>query len=83
MQAFLNRDRNETLPDQWQSQILLRILSKASVIYVSNMPDDVVKEMHMIPAASIEEAILKAKRILAKENPTITAIPDGIAVMVI
>ncbi len=83
MQSFLNRKRNETLPDQWQSQILVRILSKASVIYVSNMPDNVVREMHMIPAKSIEDAILKAKEILAKENPTVTAIPDGISVMVI
>jgi len=83
MQTFLDRKRDETVPDQWQSQILLRILSKASVIYISNMSDDVVEQMHMIPAASIEDAILKAKQVLAKENPSITAIPDGISVIVI
>lgn len=82
MQTFLSRKRNETVPDQWQTQIMLRVLSKASVIYVSNMQDDVVKQMHMIPASSIEDAIAKAKRILAKDNPSITAIPDGISVIV-
>lgn len=82
MQTFLSRKRNETVPDQWQTQIMLRVLSKASVIYVSNMQDDVVEQMHMIPALSIEDAIAKAKRILAKDDPSITAIPDGISVIV-
>ena len=83
MQTFLSRKRSETAPDQWQSQILLRILSKASVIYVSNMPDDMVSAMHMIPAANIGEAMEKAKGILGKEKPTVTAIPDGISVIVL
>ena len=83
IKLFLDRDRNETAPDQWQSQILLRILKKASVIYVSGIPDGMVEDMHMIPAHSIEEALTLAKRILAREDIKITAIPDGIAVMVL
>ena len=82
MELFLARGRNETAPDQWQSQILVRILMRANVIYVSEMPDEQVKKMHMIPAHSIEEALAKAKELLGKENVSITAIPDGIAVMV-
>ena len=82
MQTFLNRGRNETLPDQWQSQILIRILMRASVIYISEMPDEMVKSMHMIPAKSLEEALAKAKAILGKDDAKIVAIPDGIAVMV-
>ena len=83
MKAFLNRDRNETLPDQWQSQILIRILMRASVIYISEMSDEMVENMHMIPAKSIGEALSKAKEILGKDDAKIVAIPDGIAVMVI
>lgn len=83
MELFLSRKRNETVPDQWQSQILLRILKKARVIYLSNMPDDLVEEMHMIPAHSLDEAIGKAKELLCKEDVTVTAIPDGVAVMVV
>jgi len=83
IKLFLSRDRNETAPDQWQSQILLRILKKASVIYVSGLPDGMVKDMHMIPAHSIEEALTLARRILAREDIKITAIPDGISVVVL
>ncbi|MBR2907086.1 MAG: nickel-dependent lactate racemase [Clostridia bacterium] len=82
MAEFLSRGRNETLPDQWQSQILLRILSRATVIYVSEMPDDMVRAMHMIPAHSIGEALDVAHGILGKDDATVVAIPDGIAVMV-
>ena len=82
MDAFMARSRTETAPDQWQSQILLRILMKASVIYVSEMDDESVKAMHMIPAHSLEDAMVKAKEILGKQNATVVAIPDGISVMV-
>lgn len=82
METFLQRDRNETVPDQWQTQIMLRVLMRARVIYVSEMNDEVVEKMHMIPAHSIGEAIKKAKELLGKEDVTITAIPDGVSVVV-
>ena len=83
MKMFLDRDRNETLPDQWQTQIFLRILGRARVIYVSDAPREMVKEMHMIPADSIGEALRLAKDLLNMPDPSITAIPDGVAVMVV
>ncbi len=81
MAQFLSRGRDETVPDQWQTQILLRILAHARVIYVSEMPDDVVENMHMIPAHSIAEAIEKAKGLVG-DGAKIAAIPDGVSVMV-
>ena len=83
MKTFLDRGRNETVPDQWQTQIFLRILERATVVYVSDAPAEMVKNMHMIPAATLDEAIKIAKEITQKESPTITAIPDGVAVMVV
>lgn len=83
MDIFLSRSRNETATDQWMSQILLRILMKAKVIYVSSLDPEIVKKMHMIPANSLSEAINLAKKILVKDNATITAIPDGVSVVVI
>lgn len=80
---ILDRGRGETLPDQWQTQILLRILERARVVYVSEAPDQMVRDMHMIPAHSLEEALATAKKLLGNETPTVTAIPDGIAVMVV
>ena len=50
MKTFLGRGRHETVPDQWQTQILIRVLEKAKVVYVSDMPDDMIRAMHMIPA---------------------------------
>ena len=82
MREFLSRGRNETVPDQWQTQILLRILEFAKVIYVSKMPDEVVEKMHMISAHSIGEAIEKAKALVG-DSACIAAIPDGVSVMVI
>ena len=81
MREFLSRGRDETVPVQWQTQILLRILGHASVIYVSEMPDDVVEKMHMIPAHSLAQAIEKAKGMVG-EGAKIAAIPDGVSVMV-
>ncbi len=82
MALFMSRDRNATASDQWQSQILLRILMRAQVIYVSELPDEMVQKMHMRPAHSLEEAMELAKQLLGNNNPTVNAIPDGIAVMV-
>ncbi len=83
MQVFLDRGRNETVPDQWQTQIFLRILKRATVIYVSGVEDALVRDLHMIPAHSMEEALAIAKTTLKAENPSIVAIPDGVAVMVV
>ena len=44
--------------------------------------DEIMEKMHMTPAHSIEEAIEKAKNLLNKEDISITAIPDGVSVIV-
>ncbi len=82
MAVFLARGREETVPDQWQTQILLRVLMRARVILVSEMPDETVKKMHMIPAHSVEEALTLAKKLLGREDVSIAAIPDGVSVIV-
>lgn len=83
MDLFMSRKRNETVSDQWQTQIFLRILMKARVIYVSEAEKTLIEQMHMIPASSIEEALIIAKKIINKDNCSIIAIPDGVSVMVI
>ncbi len=82
MADILKRGRNETIPDQWEAQILLRILMKATVIYVSELPDSLIEAMHMIPSCSIDDALIKAKQILNNESAKIIAIPDGVSVIV-
>ena len=82
MNIFLSRERGQTVPDQWQTQILLRVLMHAHVIYISEMDDATAEKMHLIPAHSIEEAMAKAKSLLNNPAPTVVAIPDGVSVIV-
>ncbi|MDR1479117.1 MAG: nickel-dependent lactate racemase [Planctomycetaceae bacterium] len=81
--VFMHTPRSRTLVDQWQSQIFARVLQRAAVIYISDAPESVVRDLHLIPAKSIAEAMLTAEKILNNPNATITAIPDGVSVIVI
>ena len=81
--GFLKTSKEQTRIDQWQSQIFARILLRAKVIYVSQAPDEMIKDLHMIPAKSLEEAVKMAENLLGDPDAGITAIPDGIAVMVV
>ena len=86
MAQFRATPKEETIPDQWQSQIFVRLLERATVVYVSGAEDEVVENLHMVPAHSVEEAIAKADEILAakgKKDCKITVIPDGVAVIVL
>ncbi len=67
--------------DQWEAQILARILCKAHVIIVSDKCDPaIIKAMHIDHAYSLEEAISKAQNIVGSDKK-ITIIPDGISVI--
>jgi len=83
LKTFLDTPKEDTIVDQWQSQIFARVLQKAKVIFVSEAPDEMVRDLHMIPAKSLEEAMKMAEELLGNPNATVTAIPDGVAVMVV
>ncbi|MEA4805405.1 nickel-dependent lactate racemase [Acetobacterium wieringae] len=80
--GFVNTPRNETIPDQWEAQILARILLKAKVIYISAAPDEMIKEFQMTPAKDVNAALAMARAYLNNEAATVTVIPDGVAVIV-
>ncbi len=81
MAEFLNTPKEETIADQWQSQIFARVLLRARVIFISEVDDETVRDLHMIPAKNLEEAMTKAYEIAGKDA-TVTVIPDGVAVIV-
>ncbi len=83
MDSILVRDRNETIPDQWESQILARILLKYDVVMVTDAPREMVENMHMKWASDLKNAIKKAEKILNKKEAGITVIPDGVSVVVL
>ena len=82
MAAIVARGRSETIPDQWQTQIMLRVLKKARVVFVSSLAPETVEAMHMIPASSLGEAMEIARRLIGRSDATVTAIPDGVSVIV-
>ncbi len=69
--------QNEPIKDQWEAQILARILMKASIIVVSKMKQSIIEEMLMKPASTIQEAISEAIKTVKKKNPSIVIVPEG------
>lgn len=75
--------RDKTLPDQWESQILARVLCKAEVILVSSEIDPQLPlSMHLKHAATLEEALTAARALCGVSKPRISVIPDGVSVIV-
>lgn len=74
--------QDKTLPDQWEAQILARVLTKATVILVTNRCDpEIVCGMHLQQAPDIKTATKMADAIVGKEADIIV-IPDGVQVIV-
>jgi nickel-dependent lactate racemase len=79
---ILSIARQDTLPDQWEAQILARILERCTVILVTSHCDPaMIRSMHMKHADTIDEALSMA-RSLTGEQSQIVVIPDGVAVIV-
>ena len=71
--------RLEPIKDQWEAQILARILKKAKVIVVSEMRQSIIEDMLMIPASTINEALDEALKLVRREETDVrlTVIPEG------
>lgn len=82
MKKFLATPPLQTVVDQWQSQILARVMLKAKIIFVSSCDRETIENMKMIYAKTIDEAIEMAKNIVNKKDYKITVIPDGVSVIV-
>jgi len=73
---------NETVPDQWEFQILARILARNKVIMVTADCDPgIIKAMHMEHAFTLEQAMSRAFE-LAGSAARVAVIPDGVSVIV-
>ncbi|MDH5201154.1 MAG: nickel-dependent lactate racemase [Candidatus Bathyarchaeota archaeon] len=63
--------------DQWEAQVLARVLSRCEVICVaSGVEAGTVRSMHMAPAESVDEALSLAVDMVGRD-PEITVIPGG------
>ena len=82
MAQFVRTPPAETIIDQWQSQILMRVLQRASVIFISDAEPELVWNFHMLPAQNIAQALEMADSILGRKDGSVTVIPDGVGVCV-
>ena len=72
-------EMENTVADQWQSQIYARILAKHRIIAITEIDDDTIKAMKLIPAHSLDEALTIAGY---DESLTLTVIPQGISTII-
>lgn len=82
LEAAIHTLRLETVPDQWTSQILARILVHHHIIFVSDLVDpELITSMHMEIAKTFDEAL---ERAFEREglNAKVTVIRDGLSVIV-
>jgi nickel-dependent lactate racemase len=72
----------EPLVDQWQAQILAKIMKKVNVIVVTDgVKRSVLEKMMMRQVNTIEEALEIARGMLATNKPRILVIPEGPYIM--
>ena len=74
--------QDKTAPDQWQYQILARILSRNKVIVVTGDCDlSLIREMKIPAVSSVGEALEIAFDTVGADG-RIAVVPDGVSVIV-
>lgn len=80
------RDIENILPenthmDQWEAQLLARVLKKATCIFVTGEENrELVETMHMHWAPDVDTALAQATDMMGQEA-MVTVIPDGVGVI--
>lgn len=73
----------KTIPEQWCTQVCVRVLRKHPVILVTTfLSHDEVRKANMIPASTPDEALEIAYR-LKGEQASVVVIPDGVCVLTV
>ncbi len=72
-------EKKDTIADQWQSQIYARILSKHRIIAITEIDDEKIRAMKLIPAHNLDEALSLAGY---DGSQKITVIPEGISAII-
>lgn len=73
----------KTIPEQWCTQVCVRVLRKHPVILVTTfLSHDEVRKANMIPASTPDEALEIAYR-LKGEQANVVVIPDGVSVLTV
>ena len=79
---ILGAPAEDTEPDQWQAQILARVMLRAKCIFVTDEANrETLNAMHIGWAPNVNAALKMAEETLG-ENASVTVIPDGVGVIV-
>jgi lactate racemase len=79
---IMQTPQERTIPDQWQTQILARVLKSHRVIFVTRPElQKTLLEMKLDYAPTIEEALVTAKGYFNTE-PAMTVIPNGVSLVI-
>jgi nickel-dependent lactate racemase len=72
-------DASETIPDQWQVQILAKILQKATVYLRSTLPEHEVLSAHLTPVRDIAVCVGHWRDQFSKagQNFRMAVLPEG------
>lgn len=68
--------RERTVPDQWQVQVLARVLVRAQVQVYSELADEDLRSAHLGAATSVEDAV-EAALAAAGPGATLCVLPEG------
>ncbi len=72
----------ETVPEQWNAQIHVRVLRKHPVIFVTDRLDHaLVRRANMTPASNLDEAMEMAFAMKGKDA-RVVVVPDGVSIIV-
>lgn len=71
--------KEKTIPDQWQSQIFARVLCKCHIILVTKADQHLVESLQLHYSPNLEDALLKADKLLGNTSGRISVIPYGIS----
>lgn len=67
--------------DQWEAQILARVMQKARCWFVTGEENrELIQSMHLLWAPDVDTALAEATALLG-EKATVTVIPDGVSVI--
>ena len=82
MTKILTIPRDSTIADQWEAQVLARILMNYTVIMVTDQCDHAMLEnFGIMPVSTMAEAQALAEDIAGKDAKY-TVVPDGVSVIV-
>lgn len=65
-------------PGAQRAFIMAKVLEKTNVIVVGSLTPDIVRDLHMIPAADMDEALAAARRMVNKNEPDLLVVPHAL-----